>query len=150
MGNSLQFTMGGRNAPLTTYVFDVPTGADVPYYWIPQLTDSGNETRDKRVGALSFRGKTQRATIAVWGYSATQKVDTTTLATPSNAPAAGNITGPITLVDSTDVTYTQRLPTNCKGLATHTIKVQGTYPGSGVRDRIDEVVYEQMVRGARR
>lgn len=132
------------DSPVGTFVFDLGLGCD--YYIVPQLSDSGQELRDKVVKAMYLTGKVTNASLGLFGYGATNPIDVELI-------EAGNInslTGVVTIPDVSLVTETKRYPINCRNVRIHTIRVQGRWDGTGIRDRIDEMVYEVAEQGARR
>lgn len=147
IGNNLEFLCGGRQSGDTvsvgTYRFDTGTGP-VPWYIAPQLSDSADELRTKRVGNVYVTGKLTSASIKVYGPSPSETADVSALEAGTSSKAS------VPLTNSTDVTAYAPVKLNVKNLKTHTVRIEGTYSGSGVRDRIDELVYEVDVMGARR
>ncbi len=134
------------DSPSSTFAFDEEFGLGVSWYIVPQLTDSGVETRDKRISSVSVRGKVTNASFGVFGYGALDDIDVAAI-------EAGNInslTGVRILPNTTMVQQSRRFPVNVKNITNHTTRVQGTWDGTGERDRIDEIVYEVSVLGARR
>lgn len=132
------------DSPSSTFVFD--EGLGTTWYIVPQLTDSGVEMRDEVVKSVSVRGKVTNASFGVFGYGAIDDVDV-------EAIEAGNInslTGVRVLPDTNLVQRSKRYPVNAHNIANHTIRVQGMWNGTGMRDRIDEIVYEVAIQGVRR
>ena len=132
------------DSPSSTFVFDEGLGES--WYIVPQLTDSGIEERDKVVKSVSVRGKVTNASFGVFGQGATNDVDVAAI-------EAGNInslTGVRALPNTTLVQQSKRYPVNAHNITNHTVRVQGRWDGTGMRDRIDEIVYEVAIQGARR
>ena len=144
----LEWSAEGIISPLsfgstTTKRFDAGTGNT--YYLIPQLSDSGIELRDKVIKAVRITGKFNAANFKLYAYGATEGINLSDLELGLNSK-----TGAVAIPNSTLVTQTRRFQVNVSGAALHTIRIEGTWAGEGIKDRIDEIVYEIAEMGARR
>lgn len=148
VGSNLEILMGGRKSDNTvevkTYRFDQGTDA-VDYYIAPNFTDSGEESRPKRIGpGLRVTGKVTSGSLKVYGAGPSEAVPVSDLEAGTNALAT------LTLANDTSIKEGAALKANVKNLKQHTVRVSGTWNGSGDRDSIHEIVYEYNVEGARR
>jgi hypothetical protein len=149
VGDYLEFLCGGRQSDnsvsVGTYRFDKGTGSSVPYYMAASFTDSGEEWRSKRVGpGFIVNGKLTSASLKVYGAKPTDAVPVSNLESGTSALAT------LALTDGSDSTQGARKQANIKNLKQHTVRVEGTWGGSGAKDRIDEIVYEYSIYGARK
>jgi hypothetical protein len=115
------------------------------WWLLPQLSDSGVELRDKVIKAVRVTGKVTDAAFKVYGYGATEELDIASMIAGTNSR-----TGEVAIPDSTGVKSTQRYPVNVPGSALHTVRVEGTWDGENIKDRVDEIEYEIAEQGARR
>jgi len=149
VGNNLDFLCGGRlsnnTVSMGTYRFDTGSGSSVSYYIAAQFSDSGEELRTKKLGP-TFRvtGKITSGNLKVYGAAPTQSIPVSDLEAGTNALAT------LALSNGSNVIEGAALKANVKNLKQHTVRVEGTWDGSGERDRIDEAAYEYEVQGARR
>lgn len=148
VGDYLEFLMGGRKADnsveVKTYRFEAGAGPTA-FYIAPAFTDSGEELRPKRLGPY-FRvtGKITAGELKVYGAGPTQAVPVSDLEAGSNALAT------LTLSNGSNVTEGAALKANVKNVRQWTVRLSGTWDGVGVRDRLEEIVVEHSVEGARR
>lgn len=147
VGNNLEILMGGRKSDNTvevgTYRFD-QGASPVVYYLAPQLSDSGEELRPKRVGPLvKVAGKVTSGNLKVYGAASSQAIPVADIEAGTNALAT------LSLSNGTNVTEGAALKVNVKNLRQHTVRVEGTWDGTGARDRVEEIVYEYNVEGSR-
>jgi len=148
VGSNLDLLIGGRKSDnsveVKTYRFDTGTGS-VDYYLAPQFSDSGEELRAKCVGPFRVTGKvTSAGTVKVYGAAPGSAIPVSDLEAGTNSLAS------LALSNPTNVTEGALLKGKVKNLKQHTVRVSGTWDGSGDRDRIDEIVYEHSIVGARR
>lgn len=159
VGNNLEFLAGGRNGSggmdVHTYRFDggLNSGEAVSYYLAPQFTDGGEEKRPKKIKNPSVRGILQSGTLGIHGAGADEDIDVATL----EAGNSGSKSGSIAIPDSDGVKIRESLDVEVPHLMSYTIRVDGVYDGTildaddrPVKNRIDEIVWEESVHGARR
>lgn len=126
--------------------FDEIAGEEVPWYVIPQLSDSGIELRDKVVKAVRVTGKLTTAAVKVYTYGPKDRIIVEDL-----EEGVGSKTGAKQLNDTADVVQSERVPVNCPNAMLHTVRVEGVYDGVDPSlDRVDELVYEVAQQGIRR
>jgi len=111
----------------------------------PSVVDSGNELRSKTVKATHATGKFTNAFLQVYTWDVTQDINVTDLEN-----GTGSITGNIDLPDTTQVQQTVRYQVNCPNADLSNLCIEGEWDGIGIPDRIDELVLEIAVQGARR
>lgn len=115
------------------------------WYAVASISDSGQELRSKNVKAPHLTGKVTAAAMQIYAYDVTQAINVSDLEQGLNS-----VTGDISIPDTTEVTQTERYQVNVVNACLHTIRVHGTWDGSGQPDRLDEIVYELSVQGVRR
>lgn len=146
----LEFLMGGRLSNNTvsvgTYRWDQVAGAAVDWYAAPAFSDLNSELRGHTVKRLRATAKTTSGSFGVFGTQPTESVDVTSL----EAGNSSSLTGAVSIPNSTSVTFTEQYQVNAANLCQSTIRIQGQYSGSGNPERVDEILYESAIIGARR
>lgn len=152
VNGQLEFLCGGRQDGGTTQVRtyrwdDDDANVPVPYFIAWQLGDDGAENRPKAVKAVRVTAHlSTNGEVQIHGARPGLDID---------VPAIGAMQtglGP-TLAASLDVRQYERVEVDHDNLMQWTAKVVGVWPGKATspnRDRIDEVVVESILRGARR
>lgn len=148
VGDHLEFLCGGRQSDdsvvVRTYRFDTGSGP-TPYYIAPQFANSDEERRPKRVGPGTWvTGKLTAGLLKIYGALSGQAVPVSDLEAGTNSLVS------LTLSNGSNVIDGAMQQVNVKNLKSHTVRVSGTWDGTGERDRIDMVAYESFVQGARR
>jgi hypothetical protein len=150
VADSLEFLAGGRTAGSTvatkTYTFDTISGESVPWRLAPAFSDTGDELRSHVIKRIRATAKSTSGSLGVFGFQPTQVIDISLLATGNSA----SLTGAISLPNTTSVALTQQFQVNCPNLDVSTIQIQGTWGGTGNKDRVDEILYELAPQGVRR
>lgn len=154
VNGQLEFLAGGRQSGGTTvvrtYRFDDPTaGLPVPYYLAWQMSDWGAEDRTKRVGPF-FQVVAKQVNGGSAGLYGVEPGETVPVAALEAGNHVTSKSGTITLPAASAVAQEDVIELNVSNLKQFTVRVDGTWPGTGERDRIDEVVIEAAVEGARR
>lgn len=148
VGNHLEFLMGGRLANDTvavkTYRFEAGSGAAIPWSLSPQYSDGGVEDRPHIVKAVRVNGKLTGGAAKVYGSSPTQIIDVASLEAGTNSLVSIPITATASAAQG------KRNQINVKNRSLSTVRIEGTYSGSGTVDRVDEIMLELEVSGARR
>lgn len=147
VGNNLELLIGGRKSDnsveVNTFRFDAGT-SPVVYYLAPQLSDSGEELRPKRIGpAVRVTGKVTSGNVKVYGAASASAIPVADIEAGTNALAT------LSLSNGTNVTEGGIVRVNAKNLRQHTVRVEGTWDGTGERDTIHEIIYEYNVEGSR-
>lgn len=152
INGELEFLAGGRQAGGTTvvrtYRWDDPLAATaVPYYISWQFSDWGLEDRCKVVKQAIVNAKQGAGgTLGIHGAGPGESIPVTALETNNSGSKSGALTLPV----STTSTQGTIIEMDVDELKQFTARVDGTWSGSGDRDRIDEVVLFAEQRGARR
>lgn len=159
VGNNMEFLAGGRNGSggidAETWRFDggLNDGDVISAYIAPQFTDGGDERRGKTVKHPSVRGILQSGTLGIHGAFAGEDIDVAVL----EAGNSGSKSGSIALSNSDAVNMRPVEEVSVPGLSVYTIRVDTEYDGSQldangdpIKSRIDEVVWESIIQGARR
>ena len=149
VGNYLYMTIGGRQSGDTivtgTYQFNGGSGASTDYYAAFQYSDYGVNLRDHVVKAVKVTGEMASGNVKVYGSGATQTVDVSALEAGTSSLVSQSVT-----TSTSAVAVSQRYQLNIPNLAISTVRVSGTYSGTGSVDRIDEVIIEAAQQGVRR
>ncbi len=149
VNNSLYMLMGGRlsndTVSIGTYQFDAAAGSAVPWYVAPVFSDHGVETRSHVVKRARTTYKGTGVSVGVFGAQPTESIPVTTL----EAGNSSSLTGAISLPTSTTPTQSQQFQVNCPNLVQSTVRIQGSYAGSGTVDSVHEIVIQAAVEGAR-
>ena len=127
-----------------TFRWNTASGTSVNWYAAHQFTDGGAENQSKSVRAMRATGKFTSGLMQLYGYDSAVNISITDLENGTNYQAS------ISLGTTTDVQQTAREEGVWPNLAVFTVRVSGTYAGSGDADRVDEVVVEFIPEGNRR
>jgi hypothetical protein len=124
--------------------FTVGAGLGLDWFIALQLSDSGEELRDKVVKSFRFTGKTTNALAKGYGYGPLQDIDIDNIEDGTGQR--------VTLAppDTTQVQQSKRYQVNLPNSMMHTWRMEGVWNGEGIPDRIDEIVYEVSRQGIRR
>lgn len=136
---------GSVAAPPASATLRFNAGQGTDWYLVGQISDSGEEMRDKTVKSVTGVGKTTAAYIKLYGWQPTEEMVIEDLEQGINSA-----TGAIAVEDTNNVARTERFQVNVAHVLLHTVRVEGTWDGVGIPDRIDEITYELAVHGARR
>jgi hypothetical protein len=149
VGNNLDFLAGGRQSnnsvAVNTYSFDQIAGAAVAWYSAPAFSDNGSEQRNCVIKSVIVTGTLTEASVGVFASGPTQSIPVTALETGNSSSA----TGAISLPNTTSDTLSQRNQVNVPNARVSTARVEGIFSGSGIKNRIDEMVIEFSIMGAR-
>jgi hypothetical protein len=129
--------------PIRTVTFDAD-GLGNSWYLVQQLADFGFETRDHVLKAVNVTGKVSNASVKFYRYGPTEPVDV------SELEDGTGFTAEVPLDDTTEVETSARLNVNIPNARASTIRVEGTWDGTGQRDRLDQTVLEAAQQGIRR
>jgi hypothetical protein len=115
------------------------------WYLVPQLTDSGGELRDKVIKAFRATGKMTVPQFSVYAYGPEKEINVTDI-----EDGVRSSSGKKPLPSTTQVVQSARKQINVPNAMLHTVRLEGTWDGTGMKDRIDEIVYEVAQQGIRR
>lgn len=128
--------------PVST--FTVGAGLGNTWDLALQLSDSGVELRDKSVKSLRATGKFSSGKLKVYGYGPKEDIVIDDIEDGTNEKVM------VILDDSSHVQQSRRHQVNVKNSMMHTVRIEGIWDGTGIPDRIDEIVYEVAGQGVRR
>lgn len=150
----LEFVCGGRVAGGTfqqkTYRWAAgdPTLTSMPAYLVWQPSDEGLENQSKQIGGFRLEGKLTNPVIQVHGARPGQHISTTNMETGTGADTNAFFSGDITFPSTTQVTrYLRDKSHSYKNLSVFTIRIASTWNGTGIKDRLEEFVFEIMQHG---
>lgn len=152
VNGQLEFLCGGRQTGgaivVRTYRWDQDeVGQEIDYYAAWQYSDWGAEVNPKRVSRASVVARQKNGgTLGIHGAEPGERISVSTLEAGNN----GSKSGAVPLTANTDVLQGDIINLNVRNLKQLTARVDGKWPGTGERDRIDEVVLDAYVEGARR
>lgn len=129
-------------SPVGTFTFDEGLGNE--WFIVLQLSDHGNELRDHVLKAVNVTGKVTNALVKFYRYGPTEAIDMTAL------EAGSGFTAFVSLDNTAQVETSQRFPVNVSNARVSTIRIEGNWPGTGIRDRVDQAVIEAAIKGVRR
>jgi hypothetical protein len=153
VNGQLEFLAGGRQlggtTAVRTYRWDDDRAAqEVPAYIAWQFSDWGAERQTKAVKMLGVKGKVSGlASAGIWGA---EPGETIPVASVENDPNSVSKSGTIPLTASVSVIDADEIGLDVDNLKQFTVRIDTTWPGVGELDRIDEVVVDAILRGARR
>lgn len=149
VNSKMEFLCGGRDGAgaivIKTYRFDAGTGS-IAWQAAWQFSDDGIEDRPKRIKFPTVRGKLTSANLGIHGAASGEEIDVAIL----EAGNSGSKSGAISLTNSTGVVIRPRLDVAVNNQMQYTVEVAGTWDGTGIRDRVDEVILEVEVAGSRK
>ncbi len=149
VGNRLYMLIGGRQAndsvSFGTYQFDQASGSAVSWYVAPVFSDHGVETRSHVVKRVRATYKGTGVSAGVFGAQPTESIPVTTL----EAGNSSSLTGAVSVPTASTPTQSQQLQVNCPNLVQSTVRIEGSYAGSGTIDSVHEIVIQSAIEGAR-
>jgi hypothetical protein len=126
-----------------TVRFDAGLGSN---WWIvPQLDDSSDNLRDKAVKSFVATGKMTVPRFSIYAYGPADNIDVATIEAGTNSASGKKL-----LPTTTQVQRSARKQINIPNAMLHTVRLEGTWDGQGIVDRVDEIVYEVARQGIRR
>lgn len=146
VGDRMELLIGGRGAANTaTNRFNAGTGA--AWYVVSPVSDNGSELRSTVIKPVSVKGKVTSAAVKVYVWDVDEPVLVSDLEAGTNSAS-----GSLALTNSTQVTQSQFLSTNCPNAVLSAIRVEGIYvvAPNVIADRIDSITVQRAVQGVRR
>lgn len=149
----LEFLCGGRVQGGTfqtkTYRFDEDDPANpvtsMPYYLIWQPSDDGVEDLCKQIHSLRPEGKFTGLKAQIHGSRPGGELIISDMENGTNS-----LSGDMTFADSDEITMYLKRKAKLKNLGKYAIRLSGTWNGSGMKDRLDELDVEVSAHGKRR
>jgi len=149
VNNKFEFIAGGRDGvggvTAKTYRFDAGS-ASVAYSAGWQFTDAGSEDRPKTIKRVMITGKFTSANYGLHGAEAGEVIDVAAL----EAGNSGSKTGAVTIPASSSITTYASSDIRLDNQMVFTPCIAGTWDGTGLRDRIDEITTTVLVKGSRK
>lgn len=130
--------------PVTTSVFD-GEGLGNEWWIALQLTDSGDELRDKNIKPFRVTGKGSNRVAKFYRYGPEDDVDVSAIEAGTGFTVEADVPDAATHVERS-----ARLGLNVPNAMTWTCRLQGEWDGTGIRDRVDEISIEVARQGIRR
>ena len=115
------------------------------WYLVPQISDSGDELRDKVIKAFHATGKMTAPYFSIYAYGPAEDIDVDDI-----EDGVSSASGKKPMVSTTQVQRSKRFQINVPNAELHTCRLEGTWDGEGIKDRIDEICYEVARQGVRR
>lgn len=143
----LEFLAGGRlgaGIQVDTFRWNTAAGAAINYFAAWQLQDGGSENQNKEVRALRTTAKLTSGVLSLFGFDTAENMVISDIENGTNAIVN------ISVGTQTDVQKLEREPGVFPNLGVFTLRVSGTYAGSGDVDRVDETFCEYQPTGNRR
>ena len=135
----LEFLAGGRVAGGThqvrTYRYDEPAGEAIPYYFVFQPSDMGEEEYAKIIKWLAVTGRVHNFKIQIHGTNEDGDFSITDIANGVNS-----ISGDVTFADTSALRRFRKRKHLVKNLQLWSLRASGVWPGTGEVDRIDEIL----------
>lgn len=131
--------------PAAVHTFRFDAGIRSHYWLALQPSDSGDELRSKQVKAGRWTGKVTNASFLMYKWDVGEPINVSDIEQGINAA-----TRPQRLADVAHVTQSARKQVNVPNACLHLMRVQGTWEGDAIKDRLDEGVYEVSRQGVRR
>lgn len=130
-------------AAVRTFRFDAGNRS---HYWLAlQPSDSGDELRSKVLKAGRVTGKMTNSSFLFYKWDVGQPINVRNVEMGVEADTRAQ-----KIPDVPEVTQSARKQVNVPNACLHTMRVQGTWEGDEIKDRLDEIVYEQARQGVRR
>ena len=129
-------------SPTRTYT--VGEGLGNNWFIALQLSDSGDELRDKVVKSVRVTGKVTNCRAKVYGYGPMQNISVEDIEKGNGQRVT------VQIPNTDDVQQSKRHQINVPNCMTHTIRIEGSWPGEGRPDRVDEITMEVSRQGIRR
>lgn len=130
-------------AAVRTFRFDAGNRS---HYWLAlQPSDSGDELRSKVLKAGRATGKLTNASFLFYKWDVGEPINATDVEFGLNAATRAQH-----VPDVAHVTQSARKQVNVPNAVLHSLRIRGTWEGDEIKDRIDELVYEQARSGVRR
>lgn len=149
VNDRMEFLAGGRVAggtfSVSTYRYDEPGSGAVPYYFLIQPTDNGEEQRNKRIKSVRVTGRVTSPVVQIHGANRGDTIDVGDMEAGTDS-ASGNIA----LTTSGVIKRQYKAQFEVKNLAIWALRFSGTWDGSDDVDEIEEIVVELDTHGGKK
>jgi hypothetical protein len=156
VNEKLEFLCGGRVQGGTyqtkTYRFAAGEAGltSMPYYLVWQISDDGQENAMKQIHFVKPQGKFTSANIQIHGSRRGEAISPTNMENGAQTEAGTYFSGNIAVANSSLVTDYLPIKTRIKNLGNYAVRIGGTWGGSGIKDRLDELVVAVSSNGRQR
>ena len=113
----------------------------INWYLIHQLMDSEAEAMNKVIRALRVTGKFTGGRLRIHGAAPGDDIDKDEIEDGIGALST------FTLANSTEITRYSRIKCKVKNMSLWAVRLSGAWPGTGIKDRLDELSCEGDVHG---
>lgn len=132
-----------------TYQYDTPEDllADrdpINGYLVWQYMDQGAEDRNKKIDAVRITAKGKDVNVQIHAASPGDEIDRDDIEDGVNARIS------VDFADSTEVTRYERKKIKSKNLSIWTVRYSTIWDGTGIRDRLDELIISGDVHGTKK
>lgn len=131
------------NPSVGTFRFDDGNGNE--WFLASPPSNSGVGERDKVIKSFRATGKMTAPQYAIYGYGPSDSIDTADIEAGTNSS-----TGLKSFTTTAGVAQTPRIQINVPNCMQHLVRVSGVWDGTGVKDRVDQILYEVATQGVRR
>jgi hypothetical protein len=147
----LEFLCGGRGG-FKTYRFGAGDTAltAMPYYLIWQISDDGMENQSKAIKAVRPSGKFTDMVVQVHGAKPGQQISVTNMEDGAATESGAYFSGDIAFADTTAPTRYLERKVKIRDLAVYALRISGEWDGTGIKDRLEELVVEMETHGRSR
>jgi len=147
----LEFLAGGRKSTgafeMDTYRFDTGSGSSVNWYLAWAYSDDGLEQNAKLIKGFRVTGRLDDATLGIFGSASDSEIDVDALETNNS----GSLSGAIALDDATgNVKINEWNKIRVPNTLLYSVRIEGTWNGTGEKSRVDEIVLEVNAGGLRK
>jgi hypothetical protein len=125
-----------------TFRWNTVGSSGLDYFAAWQLTNAGAPRQDKEIGAIQVTGQFTECEAMVYGYSQTEPIDLSDIEN-----GVDSLSGAINLGTQSLPQELERVELNVSNAALFTVRVGGTWDGTGDPDRLDKVMLEYQPVG---
>lgn len=150
----LEFLCGGRveggGIEMKTYRFGAGDDdlTEMPWYLVWQISDDGTENMSKQIHSIRPSGKFTEMHVQVHGAKPGQIISIANMENGDNATdGQAYFSGNIPFGNTAKPTRYLERRVSLKNLAVYALRISGTWNGSGIKDRLEELVIEISTHG---
>lgn len=148
--NKMEFLAGGRVSGGTfqtrTYRYgeDDPTLTSMPWYVIWQPSDDGLEAGSKRIHMVRLTAKATSPVLQIHGAKPGNEINISNMETGTSPLIQKSLTTTTVIKRALELTF------RITGIAIYAVRLGGTWNGTGMKDRLDELAIEVSTHGKNR
>lgn len=129
-----------------TWQFDTPEPdpADrdpIDYYLAWQMMDNSAEATNKRITAIRVTGKLTNASVTIHAASPGDTINRSQIESGSGSRVQ------VTFPNSSNVVRHERKKVRVRNLSIWTARIEGSWDGTGIKDRLEELIIEGQPHG---